>query len=554
MLTTYKACSIYSTSSTHYTIVGIIDDGSDYSEYMSMPSSQIGGDFMLQQKISRELDFGFTNMVYITENKYNELLNKPINMPLYINYEDVEHIGYNINTSSLSSLSDEYNRQKQQNTYNFVSSYGLYYKNGSVVSNNQFVALQDNEVLLNASTFNTLFNTEDYDNRVQVLSTATEPLTVDLYTSYYDYNTSENVYTKVKTYTVVGFHSTSPTFLANSNTNTEIQQIKTNNSDKYFSVHIGEKQDYLYSSLYSNTIQEAYNNSHYGNQTAESFINQYVSYYKNNGSLLDVNNDIVELGDNEIIIRSYMLSSIAQGEELERLIDQGLTIALSTDYEGKEIVTTATVVGLTEYGDVFTSNKMINTTLKELLNGFDYSIVKLSNDSRVNEEFIEYCETFNKAGFKFTVQTGATPILDQFGDILNSVSQVLLYVGIGFAVFASLLLMNFISNSISYKKREIGILRALGARGSDVFGIFFNESSVIAIINFVLATIATIVTCGILNNVIITKLGLDLVLLSVGIRQIVLIFGISMLTAFIASFLPVMKIAKKKPIDAINNR
>ena len=133
-------------------------------------------------------------------------------------------------------------------------------------------------------------------------------------------------------------------------------------------------------------------------------------------------------------------------------------------------------------------------------------------------------------------------------------SEVLLYVGIGFAVFAALLLMNFISTSISYKKREIGILRALGARGSDVFGIFFNESSVIAIINFILATIATFVTCGILNNVIITKLGLDLVLLSVGVRQIVLMFGVSMLTAFIASFLPVMKIARKKPIDAINNR
>ncbi len=114
--------------------------------------------------------------------------------------------------------------------------------------------------------------------------------------------------------------------------------------------------------------------------------------------------------------------------------------------------------------------------------------------------------------------------------------------------------MNFISTSISYKKREIGILRALGARGSDVFGIFFNESAVIALINFALATIATIVTSIILNNVIITKLGLDLVLLSVGIRQILLLFGVSMGTAFLSSFLPVMKIARKKPIDAINNR
>ena len=113
---------------------------------------------------------------------------------------------------------------------------------------------------------------------------------------------------------------------------------------------------------------------------------------------------------------------------------------------------------------------------------------------------------FNDDKVKFTVQTASTPILDQFGGTLKDVAEILLYVGIGFAVFAALLLMNFISTSISYKKREIGILRALGARGSDVFGIFFNESSVISIINFTLATIATFVTCGILNNVIITKL------------------------------------------------
>ena len=73
-------------------------------------------------------------------------------------------------------------------------------------------------------------------------------------------------------------------------------------------------------------------------------------------------------------------------------------------------------------------------------------------------------------------------------------------------------------------------------------------------INFVLSITATIITSMILNNIIITKLGLDLVLLSVGIRQVLLLFGISIGTAFISSFLPVMKIARKKPIDAINNR
>lgn len=54
------------------------------------------------------------------------------------------------------------------------------------------------------------------------------------------------------------------------------------------------------------------------------------------------------------------------------------------------------------------------------------------------------------------------------GSIIAAVAKILLYVGIGVFVFAVILFMTYISASISYKKREIGILRAVGARSSDV--------------------------------------------------------------------------------------
>ena len=145
-------------------------------------------------------------------------------------------------------------------------------------------------------------------------------------------------------------------------------------------------------------------------------------------------------------------------------------------------------------------------------------------------------------------------MLDMFGEIIDTATKYIVWVGVGFAAFAALLLMNFISTSIAHKKREIGILRALGARSSDVFGIFFNESFVIAMINFVLATVTTFIASAVISNLLINSLGLELVLLSPGIRQVLLIFGVSLLTAFLSSILPVSKIAKKKPIDAINNR
>jgi ABC-type antimicrobial peptide transport system permease subunit len=120
-------------------------------------------------------------------------------------------------------------------------------------------------------------------------------------------------------------------------------------------------------------------------------------------------------------------------------------------------------------------------------------------------------------------------------------------------VFAALLLLNFISTSISYKKREIGILRAVGARSSDVFGIFFNESMIIAVISFVIAAVLALVACLLLNLYISNSLGLGLMILNFAARQLFLMLAVTVVTAFISSFFPVYSIARKKPIDAIKS-
>ena len=52
------------------------------------------------------------------------------------------------------------------------------------------------------------------------------------------------------------------------------------------------------------------------------------------------------------------------------------------------------------------------------------------------------------------------------------------------------------------------------ARGGDIFGIFFNESTLIALINFVLASIATIAGCIVINTLVVSKLGMQIALLN----------------------------------------
>ena len=113
---------------------------------------------------------------------------------------------------------------------------------------------------------------------------------------------------------------------------------------------------------------------------------------------------------------------------------------------------------------------------------------------------------------------------------------------------------NFIATSISYKKQEIGILRAIGSRSNDVFRIFFSESFLIAMINFVLSAAGTCAVTAFINYVIRNHYGILVTVLNFGVRQCLLLFAVSLLVALIASFFPVKKIASKRPIDAIRNR
>ncbi len=165
----------------------------------------------------------------------------------------------------------------------------------------------------------------------------------------------------------------------------------------------------------------------------------------------------------------------------------------------------------------------------------------------------EYCYT-EKGGVKYALNNPASFELDALDEILEVLSEVFLYVGLGFVLFASILLANFIATSISYKKQEIGILRAIGSRGNDVFRIFFAEAFIIAMINFTLAVLGTGMITAIINTVMRENVGLLVTVLNFGARQILVIFAVSIIAAAVASFLPVKKIASKKPIDAIRNR
>ena len=137
---------------------------------------------------------------------------------------------------------------------------------------------------------------------------------------------------------------------------------------------------------------------------------------------------------------------------------------------------------------------------------------------------------------------------------LSIMTSVFLYVGLGLAIFSMFLFYNFISISINNKKREIGILRAVGAKRGDVFKIFYSESFIIALINFILSVAATIALSIILNMNFQQNANVSFAIMKPSLITYGLLLAISLFTSILAALIPVVRLANKKPIDAIQNR
>lgn len=186
-------------------------------------------------------------------------------------------------------------------------------------------------------------------------------------------------------------------------------------------------------------------------------------------------------------------------------------------------------------------------------NIYSFAVGNMPKEKQELKNLISFCYK-EDSNIHYSVCNAITFELDSVNDFLEEFAKIFVYIGLGFALFAALMLSNFIAISISYKKEEIGILRAIGSRSNDVFRIFFSESFIIAMINFVLSTIGVFAVTNIINGIVRNELGILITILSFTPRQIILLLAVSILVAFVASFFPVKKIASKRPIDAIRDR
>ena len=184
---------------------------------------------------------------------------------------------------------------------------------------------------------------------------------------------------------------------------------------------------------------------------------------------------------------------------------------------------------------------------------FSRAFVSTDGSASKIKDILTYNNSYDSQGVKYEATTGMLDELSYYNMLVELLSKVFLWVGIVLAIFSMLLLFNFITASISAKKKEIGILRAVGARGTDVFKIFFCEAFIIAAICIILSIIFTGVFAGLINNSLSKDSGITVSIFNFGILSVIMIIAIAIVSAFISTFFPVYSNAKKKPVESIRS-
>ncbi len=148
-------------------------------------------------------------------------------------------------------------------------------------------------------------------------------------------------------------------------------------------------------------------------------------------------------------------------------------------------------------------------------------------------------------------ENGVLEVLEAYAPEIGQFVDLFLYIAIAMIIFSIFMLFNYISTSIVSKRQSIGVLRALGTGGKSIFLMFLLESLVISIISGLLASLVSYVACLFVNSYILEVMSLTIRFVLFGGRQIAIIVASSMVTGFLASLIPIIRIVKEKPVALI---
>jgi len=202
-------------------------------------------------------------------------------------------------------------------------------------------------------------------------------------------------------------------------------------------------------------------------------------------------------------------------------------------------------MSLEDFKELFNSGDRVDQIIVQVKSGEDINKVaeatkkKLMNYRNVKEKTID-----------FTILT-PEELLRSFGTILNVITAFLLGVAAISLLVGAVGIANTMYTSVLERTKEIGVLKAIGAKNSDILWIFVIESGLLGIIGGILGILLGMVVGKTIEYIAVKQLGTTLLQVAFPWYLIVGCLLFAFLSGAISGLLPARQASRIKPADTL---
>lgn len=198
--------------------------------------------------------------------------------------------------------------------------------------------------------------------------------------------------------------------------------------------------------------------------------------------------------------------------------------------------------------NIIMSNSQFDSLTKNEL-GVSQAILPISSMSK--SQLTTICEKLNDDNIELNTAflSGAST---KFGDVFGEITSETIPFFLILVAFIAIVLINFVTVTVKERRKELGVIRALGGGKIHTITVFIFELAYIAIIVSFFSLIISPLVISIINSSLMNIVNISLNFVSFTILNVLLtIFGYSLFLILLA--IPALwKIINIQPIDVIN--
>ncbi len=191
---------------------------------------------------------------------------------------------------------------------------------------------------------------------------------------------------------------------------------------------------------------------------------------------------------------------------------------------------------------------------KDVLQSDDvkYIMVRVYNIDEAEEIAEEVAETINDnhglEDFATAITMGSA--LEQIGSVFSILRGVLVGIAAIALVVASIGIMNTMLMSVMERTHEIGVMKAIGAKSSDVLSLFLLESGMVSLVGGLVGCVLGVLLARVISLVASSALGIEF---AAGVKVAVLLAGMAVAigVGMLSGFYPARKASQMSPVEAV---